>query len=316
MRIFIVPDGALLAHQIAAGLVNGQCRVDGEIQLDQLIAHGHPALAAGGCCLLPQTSGLTKAVLLVVVVVVQRIILNHLIIEHGLGQTIPVLHRGKPRARRIEHVPAHHVELRVVHGAAQILLVQLVKRCLHDGRRRAKKLHPLGTLTGDIAHPLARHLRRADGRIGTHAKSGIRNNARCHDAVVVAATDMIQHPVQTVETARLTHRGDAVRQPQLEHILGRDALLVTAQMAVHVDKPRQHIVPAQIHHLITFASLGPVVGINFCPGVADADQASDAIVFNNNIHRPDRWRTVACHHSDTTQNQSRERPVTTIAFRC
>src|SRR5215510_13142761 len=69
-RVAVVPLGTHRAHQVAAGLVDGERRVDGEVEFDQLVHHLVPLLAARRRGLLPQSPGLAEAILFVVVVVI------------------------------------------------------------------------------------------------------------------------------------------------------------------------------------------------------------------------------------------------------
>jgi len=93
MSVILLPVSVHLAHQVTTGLVDGQGRIEREIQFDQLVTDCVPFLRARFGRLFPQPSRLAKSMLLVVVVVIKWIVLDHLGGEHGFGQAVPVLHR-------------------------------------------------------------------------------------------------------------------------------------------------------------------------------------------------------------------------------
>ena len=156
-----------------------------------------------------------------------------------------MLHRGEAPARGGEHVDARDVELRVVAGAAHALLLQLVECRFEDVRAIAEALHADRALRLHVAHPAARLLRAcvigASGRKKTYGKM--------RGAVISFAalrSLFARAPFDAVAAARIADRRDAVAHPELVDVLGRHALILAADVAVHVDQPGQHVVSAQV----------------------------------------------------------------------
>src|SRR5690242_10292231 len=74
-RVLLVPLRSPRAHQVAVGFVNGEGRVDGEVELDQLIADRIPLLAPRFGRLQPEAAGIAEPVLLIRIVVAEREVL-------------------------------------------------------------------------------------------------------------------------------------------------------------------------------------------------------------------------------------------------
>ena len=125
--VLVVPLGTHRAHEIATRFVDGEGRIDIEVQLDQLVDRRVPLLALRRCGLLPQPACLPEAVLLVVVVVTARKILNRAIGEERLRKPVPMLHSMKAHARGLKDVRLRHAELRQVCRGSQVEFVGFVE---------------------------------------------------------------------------------------------------------------------------------------------------------------------------------------------
>ena len=85
---------------------------------------------------------------------------------------------------------------------------------------RAPQFNAISTASMHFAHPRFRSF--SGGHIAAR-KHGVHDQSRSGDLTCLAAITMSDGPVQPHSRASLAHRGNAVRQPEFEHILrGRD----------------------------------------------------------------------------------------------
>ena len=102
----------------------------------------------------------------------------------------------------------------------------------------------------------------------------------------------------------------AVREPELEHVLGGRALLGSAAMAVHVDEAGEEV------HLRAVDLFGgvvrPALRIDGHFREADAAHFLDAVPFDDHVHRPDRRRAGAVDDGDAADDQPLERTFALI----
>src|SRR5690606_25667931 len=102
--VALMPVGVAGAHDVAVGLVDRERRIEHEAELEQLLHHRVPTVAAGLCGLLPQASRAREAMVLGVVVVIGGIVLDRAIIEARLRQTVPV-REAAARERSVQSTP-------------------------------------------------------------------------------------------------------------------------------------------------------------------------------------------------------------------
>src|SRR5690606_38380904 len=121
-------------------------------------------------------------------------------------------------------------------------------------------------------------------------------------------------PLDAVATARVAHRGDAVRQPQLVDVFGGHALLVAADVAVHVDEAWQHVVAAQVDLVAARHQRRPRLRVDRRVGGADDLHPGDAVAFDDDVHRAVGRRAGAVDHGHSAQDQLRPGTVALVAL--
>jgi hypothetical protein len=134
--------------------------------------------------------------------------------------------------------------LREVAGAAHALLLQLVEGGGEDLRAAPKHFMPSMPFAFACAPMRAparawRSARRCPGRATR------REDARRDDALP-ALRALRWRRSRCRCRSRVADAGDAVAEPQLVHVLGRRALLVAADVAVHVDEAGQQVLAAEV----------------------------------------------------------------------
>ena len=312
MRIIGLPVRVHFSHQVPAGFVNRQGGVNRKLHRNQFIAHGDPFFGTGGRRLFPEPAGLSETMLLIAVVVIGRIILDHLVLEHRLRKSVPVLHRGQTGAGGIEDVPVSHIQLCMVHRGSQPHFPGFIQRRLHDVRGRAKKLDPAGAALGDVTDPGACFPGFEEWPVGALPKTDIRHDARRRDRVLFTPALMADDPVKSIETARLTNGGNPMGQPQLCRIFRRHALRVSTEVRMHVHEAGQQEISLQFHDAVAFLRLRPPVLLYRHTGKSDIVYQSNVITLDHDIHGSDRGGSLAVHHGHSSQYQSLEWPFTTL----
>ena len=316
-----MPLGAHGPHQIAAGFVDGERGIDVELLRHQLVDDGVPLVAARRRGLLPEAAGLAKAIALVVVVVARRIVLNGLIREERFRQAVPMLHAAQSHARGVDDVGARHAHLREVGGAAEVELVGFVDEGGEDFRVEdrvagAEDFDSVRALLRNPLHELARLFRAVDRTAVPLLAIGedVGKEPRCDDLVARAAVAFVQTPIDAVAASRLAHAGDAVRHPQLEHVLGGRPLLLAAGVAVHVDESGEHPDARAVDLLDRI--LRPGLRLDGHLRKADAAHFADAVAFDDDVHRSDRRRSGAVDERDRADDEPRPRPFAFVAIGC
>jgi hypothetical protein len=197
----------------------------------------------------------------------------------------------------------------MVAGAAQAELLQLVERGLEDVGAVAEALHAERALLADHPYPLARLLRRGDRTGVAVAEERVGKDARRRDLVARAALHLRHAEREPVAATRIAHRGDAVTEPQLVHVLGRRALLLAADVAVQVDQARQHVVAGEIELAAAGLQRRAILGLDRRAGAADQLDLGDAIALDHQVDRPEGGAAGAVDQDHAAQDQLRLRSI-------
>ena len=120
----------------------------------------------------------------------------------------------------------------------------------------------------------------------------VRKDARRGDLVLLAALLLADAPLDAVAATGIADRRDAVAHPQFVDVLGRHALLFPADVAVHVDEARHHIVAAQVDLASAGRELRPLRLFLVPAGRADRHDLHDAIALDDDVGRAERRRAV------------------------
>src|SRR5690554_1332353 len=108
-----------------------------------------------------------------------------------------MLHGGQACARRVQYVPLHNIDLRMVHHSAEPDLASLIQRGLHDIGRSAEKLDAGSTLLGHTSDPLTSIPFFQKRATSTLPEPHIRKNPWCSDCIRLTAFLVINYPIQT-----------------------------------------------------------------------------------------------------------------------
>ncbi len=176
-----------------------------------------------------------------------------------------------------------------------------------------KNLMPLAPCRAIVTNPGTGFFGLQDWAIGTHAEPHVGHDPGRGNGVVFTALLVIPHPVKAVETAGFADGRDAMRQPQLCRIFRRHALVVPAEVGMHVDKTGQQVVTLQFHHLVAFFYFRAIVVRYWNAGKADIVDRSNPITLYHDVHRAD-WRSpFSIYNGYPSQDQSFEWTLAPIA---
>ena len=248
----------------------------------------------GSASLFPKAPGLAKAMSLILVVVIDRIVLNPLRLEQRLRKPVPVLHRRQPGPCRVEDVHSRHVELRVVGGCPQPLLLSLVEHRPRNLRWCTEELDAVRTLLFDPTHPLAGKLGGRKRLFGSVSENDVRQHSRRSDLVVVAAVAMGHEPVN-IMVADIRDRRDAMGHPQLVDVVCGHTLprVVDVLVSVLVDKPKAGCTSPETSIFVTAIELRAVLGSNLRHRIANGTDLDDPVVLDDDVGGPVRRGTGA-----------------------
>jgi len=162
-------------------------------------------------------------------------------------------------------------------------------------------------LVRDITYPFTCFPRRAYRFFNTLAEANVRHDSRRGNRIVFTAALMVLHPVQAIETARLTNSRNAMRQPQLGNVFGGNTLGVAAEVCVQVYETGQQVVPLQFQHPVPGAYFRPVIVFDGQAGITHIVDGNDTISFNDDVHRTDRRRPFTIDHDHPAKDQAVKR---------
>ena len=271
VQILAKPRLRLRPLQVAAGFIDLERRVPRHVVRDHGIEQLRQLFPIR---LAPQPPGPAEPVALVHVVVRRRKVL-HTARNRGIRNPVPVLNRSHLIANGVIGPRLFHANV-LRHRQAQ--LVRLIERRVHRVPPCANDLEPIGPGLLDLLHPPPRRL-----RITHPAQHRIHKHVRRNDLARLALRPHVQGLRQ--RAAHISHRRNAARQPQLQHIVGvhRHAATLGMQVPVQIDQPRQNILALGINHHVARLRRG-------------APDGGDHAVFNGDVDRPRRRRAVALHH--------------------
>ncbi len=227
-------------------------------------------------------------------------------LEKCLGQAVPVLHRGQPRAGGVEHVPSRDVHLGVVAGRAQAELSVFIEGGSHQIGVRAEELDAVGPALGVVAHPLAGLFGGRYSAFEALPEDGVGLDSRGGYLVFGRFLPLVEHPVEAVPAGRVADGGDAVRHPEFENVLGIGGL-VAADMAVHIHETGHQEHPLAIQFVPAGQELRPPLQVDGDAGVAHVRHPFDDVVFHNDIDRADGRRAVAVDERHAPDDELRPR---------
>src|SRR6266508_67272 len=316
-RVAVVPLGPHRAHQVAAGLVDGERRVDSEVELDKFVHHLVPLLAARRRGLFPQSPGLAEAVLLVVIVVIERKVLHDAVGEERFWQAVPMLHRTHAHPRGLNDVGSNDARLSHVRRRTHLQLLRLVEQRAQDfgvedrvaaddfEAVRAFLLRPADVFTGEF--------RGGDlALVPTHTRADVGEDARRDYLILRAALALAERPIDAVARAGIADRSHAVRHPQLVDVFGGRPLREAADVRVAIDEARQHVHPGGVDLLHAFVRAARFFDGHL--GKAHALDLFDPVVFDDDVDRAHRRSARAVDHRRAANDQPLERPFAFTGF--
>ncbi len=183
------------------------------------------------------------------------------------------------------------------------MLLRLVEGGGQDVGAKPTELHAVGSALGLIGHPGARLLGRGDGDLAAHPEEDVGLEPRSRDLVPRALLLFLDRPGQPVARAGIAHGGDPVAHPQLEDVLRGRALLEAADVAVHVDEARQHVVAREVDLLAVRLELRALGGVDGHSGKADVADVRDAVALDHDVHRAEGRRPRAVDEGDPAQDE-------------
>src|ERR1700674_338785 len=113
---------------------------------------------------------------------------------------------------------------------------------------------------------------------------------------------LLQDPIDSVLAPHLTDRSDAVSHPEFVNVLSGNAGDGT-DMRMCVDKAGKHVHAGEIHF--------PISGHDFyrCPGTSSGGlDRGNTVLFDDNVHRPNRRSSRTVNQSNVAQGQMRIGP--------
>src|SRR5690606_16753128 len=136
--------------------------------------------------------------------------------------------------------------------------------------------------------PGARVLGLGHRRVAAHAEEHEREDARGGDLAGGAAPGLGRAEGDAVATARVADAGDAVAQPQLVDVFRRGALLLAADVAVHVDDAGHHVVAGEVDLAAAGGEPGPLALVDARIGATDDLHVDDAVALDHHVGRAER----------------------------
>ena len=137
--VLLMPIGLTGAHHVTARFVDRHGGVDAEVELQEPIDKLVPGIGATFCGLIPKAADLPETMLFVVVVVVVWKVLNGLVVEERLEETVVVGHHVETQFGCIERIHTCHTGLRQVVDSTEAVLMGLINESFHDrGRKRGQ----------------------------------------------------------------------------------------------------------------------------------------------------------------------------------
>ncbi len=286
-------------HDVPAGRVDRQRRVERGTQLLVLCQVRFPLRAARRVDLVPEPSHLAEAPLLVVVVHVHRPRLDDVVSEQGFEVAVEVSDRAEAETRRVDGVHLPHAVLREMGGGTQAKLVRLVEQGGHDGRPVRAELQAV-ELVGVLPNPRAGGF----GRAGV-TRTLVIEDPRCDDLVLLTAR-LLAHGERLRRQRHAAHGGHPVREPQLVGVLDLRVFRGTAAVHVQIHEARQQVHARPIDDVLRVwrrAALPPrharrSGGLN----------AGDPVVLDPDVHRAVGRAARAVDHRDIGDDHRGERP--------
>ena len=226
-----------------------------------------------------------------------------------------MLHRTQTHPRSLQNVGAHDARLRHVCSRTKIQLFRFVHQ---SGKNfgieqlcAAKNFESVHAFLFRPAHIFARNFWRINlPFVPASARRDIHVNARRYDFILGAAFAFLERPIYAIHRTRITNRSHTMRHPKFIDIFRWSPLRQTADVRVTIHKPGQHIHPARINFFCTFGRTRVVADSNF--RIANATNFADAIIFNQNVHRPLRRRSRPINDRSATNHQPLKRPLAFI----
>ena len=183
-----MPLGVAEAHDVAAGRVDRQRRIEDGAELEVLGEVRLPLGAARLVNLVPEPRDLAEAPLLVVGVHVDRPRLHDVVLQQRFEVAVEVRDGAEAEPRGLDRVHLRDAALLQMRGRSEAELLRLVEQRRHDLRPLGAELQAVDAVGGRPAHPLARLLGRVDGAlVPAAARPLVVEDARRDDLVLLAA---------------------------------------------------------------------------------------------------------------------------------